>query len=468
MSSGWENCAFALVGAAKAKLSQLFPWMSMPLNTLSAPEILELVAASGRRASTWLSTLRAPGPDPGSEQDPNEDKEEEEKNEGAPAPNTLEVSCFVSPGIRGAPPATINTEVVAAVTHVMQTLLGKRFSAMHVQDNLNTLLPRTGQTHAFRNVDGLGTDAVVVCSEVNDEDGTDGVVVKLTLVSESKSCVELRDTMKTWARICSEDTRNATPHLYTYDSDRPNKVDFPMYPAPRVYFKDFETLARIARRAIDGRQKMGFLLHGPSGTGKTLFTRWLAREAAASGWDVHDAKDSDIVSTLARIRSKGKPALLVMNEADQYPALCGFVERRGEDACDEQEEALRKEAWERKQRQILDIMDPLIPTAVLYVATTNNPEKLIPEVKRPGRLGDQIVDTSDQMSQRVAAEMWMAETGHPPPPGYWRSGITGAVVERDIRAAAAEASAAGDTRTRKRRAGGTRPVPAAKLPRGAM
>lgn len=129
------------------------------------------------------------------------------------------------------------------------------------------------------------------------------------------------------------------------------------------------TLIEDTDRCVELGQslKRAVLVHGPYGTGKTLFTKETARRAIANGWTFIQAKPGDDLGVAMQTARLYEPAVVVFEDLDVIAKA---------DQSDE------------KISSLLDAFDGLgaKDTKVITLLTTNHPEKLHKGMMRPGRL----------------------------------------------------------------------------------
>ena len=140
---------------------------------------------------------------------------------------------------------------------------------------------------------------------------------------------------------------------------------------------------------LGGNTPRGVLFSGPSGTGKTLLAKALAKESgvpffAISGSDfveVFVGVGASRVRDMFQMAKKAAPCVLFIDEIDAIGGKRGGSSMGG--GHDEREQTLN---------QILVELDGMEENkGVILVAATNRPETLDPALMRPGRIDRQII-----------------------------------------------------------------------------
>jgi chaperone BCS1 len=170
--------------------------------------------------------------------------------------------------------------------------------------------------------------------------------------------------------------------------------------------------------------KLGVVLHGPPGTGKTSFIHALASDF---GFNVKYVKSLHGLG--AAFMSGQRDDLFVIEDID---ALAGALNRDGKDGAVEQ---LRGSPL----HEILNAMDGMqTPDGLKFVITTNHLARLDPAIVRPGRIDDVIEIGPLQLDS--ARAMFRAFYGREGIGGYVPR--TGAELQRLFSTTSAEAAEA--------------------------
>lgn len=144
----------------------------------------------------------------------------------------------------------------------------------------------------------------------------------------------------------------------------------------------------------------GVLLHGPSGTGKTLIARAVAGETgcwfrSVIGTEIMDKHYGESEAKLrAAFEEAGKnaPSILFIDEID------ALAPRR---------DTAEGEVERRVTAQLLALMDGMVDRGqVMVIAATNLPNNLDPALRRPGRFDREVlIGTPDQAGRRKIIEI---------------------------------------------------------------
>lgn len=128
-----------------------------------------------------------------------------------------------------------------------------------------------------------------------------------------------------------------------------------------------EALGQPLKRAV--------LVHGPYGTGKTLFTKETARRAVANGWTFIQAKPGDDLGEAMQTARLYEPAVVIFEDIDTIAK------------ADQDDQTISK---------LLDDFDGIGAknTKVITIMTTNHPDRLHKGMLRPGRL-DALIEVAE-------------------------------------------------------------------------
>ena len=144
--------------------------------------------------------------------------------------------------------------------------------------------------------------------------------------------------------------------------------------------------------------KLGIVLHGPPGTGKTSLIHALASDF---GFDIKYIKSLHGLG--AAFKSGTKNDLFVIEDID---TIAGGLSRDGKKASAMEESALRASPL----HEILNSMDGMqTPDGLKFIVTTNHLDRLDPAIVRPGRI-DEVVEVGP-LSLESARAMFRAFYG---------------------------------------------------------
>ena len=179
------------------------------------------------------------------------------------------------------------------------------------------------------------------------------------------------------------------PDLEEYDESWIGGLDYALN-----FFK--KSVINPIRQGNLRRVAQGVLLSGPSGTGKTLLIRIVAKMAGIQYADLNLAKITDkwvgssernLEKAFMLIRALA-PCIVVIDEIDQL----GFSRETGDSSG----------VSSRLFRRLLEFMsDPKIKGQVVFIGITNRPDLLDAALKRPGRFDKKIPILAPDLEQRV-------------------------------------------------------------------
>jgi transitional endoplasmic reticulum ATPase len=140
----------------------------------------------------------------------------------------------------------------------------------------------------------------------------------------------------------------------------------------------------------------GALLHGPSGTGKSLLAAALAQESGANLVTVNGpeifskwlGQSEEAVRDAFQLARQSAPTVLILDQLD------AMAPRRSSE--------MSNAASQRVVNQLLIEMDGIAGTQVAVLALTNRPDLVDPALLRPGRIGVQVAIPRPDAAARAA------------------------------------------------------------------
>merc|ERR1719399_2280026 len=138
--------------------------------------------------------------------------------------------------------------------------------------------------------------------------------------------------------------------------------------------------------------KLGFLLHGPPGTGKTHMVRHLAAKYDLD-IDIIDLNSGRMNNNALMQAVNMASGILLLEDVDNVDAAIGV------------KQGLEKDSRKVTLDGLLNALDGVQRGASkrIIIATTNYPEKLVPSLRRRGRLGVsfEVTYPSDQVMAKL-------------------------------------------------------------------
>ncbi len=271
---------------------------------------------------------------------------------------------------------------------------------MPLEAGVPEFLPTVAQkTHGF-----VGADLVELCREAG--------LASLRRVAPAKGLAREQAAKQVMnARVSREDLEYARSRVRP-SAGRHSLVTSSATPPNAVIGLDaqFSWLKKIANERFSGAKSTrhlsgGVLLHGPSGTGKTLLAHALAAELKSTfivirGPEIFSkwlGDTEEAVRNMFELARRMPPALVFF---DQLEAVAPV---RGADAG--------SVTADRVVGQLLTELDELaLADRVLVVAATNRPELVDPSILRAGRLGLHIeIPLPGEAERRAEIDAFCAE-----------------------------------------------------------
>jgi len=158
--------------------------------------------------------------------------------------------------------------------------------------------------------------------------------------------------------------------------------------------------------------KLGFLFYGPPGTGKTTVSNVVANEFGMSLTKMNISKMDEI--QLDKFGKDIRKSVVVFDEADLL--FDGYLTNESSIEIEVDGKKLAKEIHVNKNARyskLLEVLDGMYHFHdCIFIFTTNNPDKIPPELKRPGRI-DYIMNFQNCVQEQFE-EIFNYYVGFPP------------------------------------------------------